>query len=222
MEENLQQLIENKNILLVGNSVEILHHDYGSIIESYDVIVRFGRGMPSTSNRNSIGSRTDVWVSGLLRKGNRKNFPDAIPLINRCRIDLDGSTDHHFFDYEYIEMFSDDELKEVFKEFGYKNKDKWSPRPSQGFMALLYFTRKMMVWKSLTIIGFDFFAKKLNFKVGEAKPSSWHMPTNTISKLPHSAKTERNFALDLSRNGVIKWIMLSDLKEEAISVVSTR
>ena len=101
MEENLQQLIENKNILLVGNSVEILHHDYGSIIESYDVIVRFGRGMPSTSNRNSIGSRTDVWVSGLLRKGNRKNFPDAIPLINRCRIDLDGSTDHHFFDFSF-------------------------------------------------------------------------------------------------------------------------
>ena len=222
MEINLQQLIENKNILLVGNSVEILQYDYGNTIDSYDVIVRFGRGMPTKENEHAIGARTDIWVSGFLRKNCRPNFPEAIPLINRCRIDLDSNTEHHFFNYEYIEMFSDEELKEVFKEFGYKNKDKWSPRPSQGFMALLYFTRKMKVWKSLTIIGFDFFAKKLNFKVGEAKPSSWHMPTNTISKLPHSAKTERNFALDLSRNGVIKWIMLSDLKEEAISVVSTR
>ena len=222
MEINLQQLIENKNILLVGNSVEILQYDYGNTIESYDAIVRFGRGIPTKENEQAIGSRTDIWVSGFLRKNSRPNFPKAIPLINRCRIDLDSNTEHHFFNYEYIEMFSDEELKEVFKEFGYRNKDKWSPRPSQGFMALLYFTRKMKVWKSLTIIGFDFFAKKLNFKVGEAKPSSWHMPTNTISIIPHSAKTERDFALELSKNGVIKWIMLSDLKEEAISVVSTR
>ena len=222
MESNLQQLIENKNIVLVGNSVEILQYDYGNTIESYDVIVRFGRGMPNLENKNSIGSRTDIWVSGFLRKACRKNFPNAIPLINRCRIDLDSNTDHHWFGYDYIEMFTDEELKEVFKEFNYINKDKWSPRPSKGFMALLYFTRKMMIWKSLTIIGFDFFAKSLPFNVGKAQPNSWHMPENTISKIPHSPQTERELALDLYRNGVIKWIMLSDLKEESISIVSTR
>ena len=78
------------------------------------------------------------------------------------------------------------------------------------------FFKKAWVWKSLTLIGFDFFAKYYPHNVGTAKPQSWHLPQNTATKTPHKGLVEREYALDLKRNGVIKWIILSDLKEEIL------
>ena len=66
MVKNLQKLTEGKRIILVGNSVEILQYEYGDYIESFDTVVRFGRGAPYDYT-TSLGSRTDIWVTGLLR-----------------------------------------------------------------------------------------------------------------------------------------------------------
>ena len=41
MEQNLRRLTENKSIILVGNSVEMLQHDLADYIESFDTVVRF-------------------------------------------------------------------------------------------------------------------------------------------------------------------------------------
>ena len=43
MAKTLQELTQNKRILLVGNSVEILNYNLKDKIESYDTIVRFGQ-----------------------------------------------------------------------------------------------------------------------------------------------------------------------------------
>ena len=209
--------ISGKNIILVGNSVEILEHEYGDIIESYDVIVRFGRGVPRPDMVKAIGKRTDIWVTGLLRQKYAKFFPKAFKLFNRNRIYIDKELPKNRLpDFEYMEMFSDKELLELYKECGYIDGDKYEKRPSAGFITLQYFTRVANDWKSLTLIGFDFFAKTYAEKVGGAKPASWHKPIATIDELPHSITKERDFALSLEELGVIKWIKLSDLTEEDI------
>ena len=56
MEENLRKITEGKHIVLVGNSVEILQHDLADYIESFDTVVRFGNGIPTSDNWDSIGS----------------------------------------------------------------------------------------------------------------------------------------------------------------------
>ena len=116
---------------------------------------------------------------------------------------------------EWLTMFSDEELFEIYDEFGYVNNETLG-RPSNGFIVLLWLIKKAWVWKSLTLIGFDFFAKSAPFKVGEMHPNSWHLPRNTVSEIPHNVPAEKEYALEMSRNGIIKWEILSDLKPEIL------
>ena len=82
MAKTLQELTENKRILLVGNSVEILQYNLKDKIESYDTIVRFGQGIPNNENKDRIGSRTDIWVTGYLRANYYKLVKDSFVLFN--------------------------------------------------------------------------------------------------------------------------------------------
>ena len=47
-------------------------------------------------------------------------------------------------------------------------------------------------------------------------PYSWHMPRNTVGEIPHNVPAEREYALEMKRNGIIKWEILSDLKPEIL------
>ena len=85
MAKTLQELTQNKNILLVGNSVEILQHNLKDKIESYDTIVRFGQGIPNNENKDKIGSRTDIWVTGYLRA----NFQNFLKILLYYLIDVE-------------------------------------------------------------------------------------------------------------------------------------
>ena len=46
--EGIQQFVKNKRVVFVGNSVEIMNHKLASKIDSYDIVVRFGRAMQAT------------------------------------------------------------------------------------------------------------------------------------------------------------------------------
>ena len=211
----------NKNLILVGNSVEILHYQHGKFIDSHDVVMRMGRGLPNPNSledhSKSIGTKTDVWITGFLRANmSQQNRVRKIPikLLNRTRMHMTTPRELEY-DMDHTEMFSDKEILEIYEEFGYKDDSK-EGRPSNGFITLLWLIKKAWVWKSLTLIGFDFFAKYYPIDVGSSKPQSWHLPNNTAKKTPHKGLIEREYALDLKRNGVINWIILSDLKEEIL------
>ena len=213
--------LANKNLILVGNSVEILHYQHGKFIDSHDVVMRMGRGLPNPNSledhSKSIGTKTDVWITGFLRANmSQQNRVRKIPikLLNRTRMHMTTPRELEY-DMDHTEMFSDKEILEIYEEFGYKDDSK-EGRPSNGFITLLWLIKKAWVWKSLTLIGFDFFAKYYPIDVGSSKPQSWHLPNNTAKKTPHKGLIEREYALDLKRNGVINWIILSDLKEEVL------
>ena len=213
MVKNLQKLTEGKRIILVGNSVEILQYQYGDYIESFDTIVRFGRGAPY-DYKTSLGSRTDIWVTGYLRV-NARHFFDCVTLFNRSRIHMNVPPSTKLpEDFEYIDMFSDEEIIDIHKKMGVIPNNPVGWRPSQGFMAILFFLLKCEC-KSITLIGFDFFSKKLPFKTGQDNPSSWHMPVNTQKAGVHSNK-EKELVLDMRNQGLIEWKILSDLEEEIL------
>ena len=109
MVKDLQRLTKDKRLILVGNSVEILQYQYGDYIESFDTIVRFGRGAPY-DYKTSLGSRTDIWVTGYLRV-NARHFFDCVTLFNRSRIHMNVAPSTKLpKDFEYIDMFSDEEI----------------------------------------------------------------------------------------------------------------
>ena len=215
MVKNLQKLTEGKRIILGGNSVEILQYEYGDYIESFDTVVRFGRGAPYDYT-TSLGSRTDIWVTGFLRVNARKFF-NCLTLFNRSRIHMDKpSTTTLPDDFKYIDMFSDEEIIDIHKNLGVIPNNPVGWRPSQGFIAILFFLRKCKC-ESITLIGFDFFSKSLPFKTGEDHPSSWHMPISTVKINPHNPK-EKELVLEMRDKGIIEWIILSDLKKEFLNL----
>ena len=59
-------------------------------------------------------------------------------------------------EYEHTVMFSDKEILEINKNLGVVEGTPLGWRPSAGFSAILFFIRKCN-YKSLTLIGFDFF-----------------------------------------------------------------
>ena len=217
--ETVLDLLKNKNIVLVGNSVEILNYEKGEFIDSHDIVIRMGRGVPFPRHYERIGKRTDIWCTGFLRAEQMMKRPELkeVPkLLNRTRINLNSARElGNGLDDEYHTMWSDEELLGLYEEFGYVNNETLG-RPSNGFIVLLWLIKKAWVWKSLTLIGFDFFAKKAPFKVGAAYPNSWHLPRNSVDEIPHNVPAEREYALEMSRNGVIKWEILSDLKSEIL------
>ena len=216
MEKTLHKITKGKRIILVGNSVEMLQHDLADYIESFDTVVRFGNGIPKIENWDSIGKRTDIWVTGFLRYKKRRFFPKNIPvLFNRSRIHLDIIPDH-YPNYEVIEMFSDKEMMKVFDLVGAKNGETNGQRPSAGFITIQYFLQKIN-FSSLTLVGFDFFSKSLSITAGFANPYSWHIPVNSQSYNPH-ALNEKEIVVDLYERGVIDWKILSDLNQASLDL----
>lgn len=213
METNLQKVTEGKRLILVGNSVEILQYQYGDYIESFDTVVRFGRGMPY-DYKSSLGKRTDIWVTGFLRVNCRKFF-NCVNLLNRSRIHMNKPPKEKIpEDFEYIDMFSDEEIIDIHKTLGVIPNEPVGWRPSQGFVAILFFLRKCNC-KSITLIGFDFFSKKLPFKTGQNNPTSWHMPVSS-QKIEIHSKKEKELVLEMRDRGLLEWKILSDLKEEIL------
>ena len=48
MVESIKELVKDKSIIFVGNSVEIMHYEHADFIDSHDIVVRFGRAMEAT------------------------------------------------------------------------------------------------------------------------------------------------------------------------------
>ncbi len=216
---HIVEKLKNKNVVLVGNSIEILNYEKADFIDSHDIVIRMGKGIPRERHYEFIGKRTDIWAAGFLRAeqiSERPELKDVPKLLNRTRINLNSERDlPRDLAKDFHTMWTDKELFEIYEEFGYSNNAVLG-RPSNGFIVLLWLIKKAWVWKSLTIVGFDFFAKKAPFKVGEAYPNSWHLPRNTVDEICHNVPAEREYALEMSRNGIIKWEILSDLKEEIL------
>ena len=68
MVESIQEFVKNKRVVFIGNSVEIMNYKLADKINSYDIVVRFGRAMQVNKlQEESIGTKVDIWVTGQFR-----------------------------------------------------------------------------------------------------------------------------------------------------------
>ena len=198
MVESIQQFVKDKRIIFVGNSVEIMNHNLAEFIDEYDIVVRFGRAIEANDlQEKSLGTKCDIWITGQFRAPSYNNvkkeftsgkFKNTKVLINRCRGNLKLKDwileDRLPKDFpEYIQMYSDNELVNIMKEFDKDLLGVNDYRPSAGFISLIWFINKIKTYKSIDLIGFDFFAKSVDKrpkdkrgKVSNCNPHSWHMP----------------------------------------------
>ena len=233
MVESIQQFVKDKRIIFVGNSVEIMNHKLAEFIDKYDIVVRFGRAIEANDlQEESIGTKCDIWITGQFRAPSFNNvkeefetgkFKNTKILVNRSRGNLKLKDwileDRLPKDFpEYTEMYSDKELIDIMKEFDKDLLDTNEYRPSAGFISLLWFIDKIKTYKSIDLIGFDFFAKTINKrprdkrgKVSNCNPHSWHLPVYVLNRPAHDKIMEQQYVSSLQKRGIINWHMLSDL-----------
>jgi len=237
MVQSVRELVKDKSIIFVGNSVEIMHHKYGDFIDSHDIVVRFGRAMEATPKQEeSIGKKCDIWVTGQFRapvyKTLRKEFEsgrwkNTKILINRCRGNLQLKNwdfeDHLPEGMKYEQMYTDQELIDIMKAFNKDILKLQNLRPSAGFITILWFINKVKTYKSISLIGFDFFAKSINERgmdkqgtESNCDPHSWHMPIYMRTHSAHDMDLEQEYMSFLERKGLFTWHVLSDLSETDI------
>jgi hypothetical protein len=236
MVESIRNLVKNKRVIFVGNSVEIMNYKLADKINSYDIVVRFGRAIEANKlQEESLGTKVDIWVTGQFRapcyvklkeEFKTGKFKDVEILVNRCRGNLQLK-DWIFEDrlpkgMPYTQMYSDEEIVSLMKGF---DKDMYGDdlRPSAGFITILWFINKIKTYKSLDLVGFDFFAKTVKNRrkdkqgfLSKCDPHSWHLPVYLLDTSAHDMDLEQQYVSFLQRNGRLKWHVLSDLKEEKV------
>jgi len=235
----MKDFVKNKSVILVGNSVEIMEYDLKEYIDSFDIVVHFGKAIGRNKRQTmSLGSKTDVWITGLFRAPMWKyefrngKYKNTKIILNKCRRFIDYPLTpkqiKNIPNFEYIDMFSDKELRDIYDVFGF-GEDNESPtgewvtgglkRPSIGFLSILYFIRKVKIYKSLHIIGFDFFSKSTNKIRPGCKiptPHSWHLPLYTVPEGSHNTNIEQKYVSKLDEENKLKWHILSNLDLETI------
>jgi hypothetical protein len=180
---------QNKRVLIVGNSVSLFSKPYGEFIDSFDVVVRLGKGYPWPEFKEHLGSKIDVWVLSILRANHYKDFKDApYKVLNISQISVydkekTTTTVSKYFYEEDFQIYKDyflmGDLKRTRQliKSAYGNIDV-KQRASQGALTLAYFTNIIRSYKELHVIGFDFFEGKLQYELkGEVNEvSSFHLP----------------------------------------------
>lgn len=171
-------LCNDKHVVLVGNSVEGFNKKQGKDIDSFDVVVRFGKGVPD-GHEEYIGSRTDIWSTGSFRAPMRSYYPDNIPVLYNSDY---FQTKKEPPSYEHIPMFDKKEMAVInnLYDSSFTPRSTEKKRISIGVLTALYFCVKVNTFASLTFINFDFFSKTIKFKNKaedrETKATSWHLP----------------------------------------------
>tara|TARA_B100000287_G_scaffold148122_1_gene139831 strand:+ start:3681 stop:4490 length:810 start_codon:yes stop_codon:yes gene_type:complete len=243
----IQNLVKDKRVIIVGNSVEMMKHEYGDFIDSFDIVVHLGAAITRGKKfYKHLGSRTDIWATGTFRfdcywdceedfiSG---RYKDTMVLFNRARtkllnVDAIAHFENQLPQIPRKDMFCDVELINLLDEFNYLDGfgdgyrgPKNGMRPSGGFITILYFIRKVQTYKSLDIIGFDFFRKttdvyrkKPNDETKGAVPFSWYMPMRsaTTGSHPHNKTLEFDYVKKLEKENKINWNVLTDLKDKVV------
>jgi len=238
MVEDIRDFVRNKKIIFVGNSVEIMKHKLADTIDAYDIVVKFGRALQATKEqKESLGHRCDIWVTGQFRAPCYNNvkdvwdkdFKNTKVILNRCRGNfrlkdwiLEDRLPKDF--PKYTEMYTDQQLVDIMKMF---DKDLYNPnhdRPSAGFITLMWFVNEVKTYKSIDLIGFDFFAKTVSTpglrdkrgRLSATDPHSWHLPCYVMAKSAHDKDLEQQYVSFLERRGDVNWMVLSDLKSKSL------
>jgi hypothetical protein len=153
------------DVLLVGNSSNLIGRTYGSFIDSFDSVIRFNGANPFRHPK-ALGIKTDYWSFStmVLAQYQQWRIPGAVPMCLNMRITYPA----HVPDAIMNDM---DTYNDLIDGYGHM-------RPSTGLITAHYVSRK---WDcNVSCIGFDFF-----------KSDTWYRGSN--EHIPHDGEREQAY-----------------------------
>jgi hypothetical protein len=211
--ETIKKLCKNKRILLVGNSIQSLSKKQGQLIDSFDVVVRFGKGHPK-GYEECLGTKTNIWTTGMFRATMRDMYPeDAEVLFSPSFFTKEAEAPN----YPHTVMYTQEEIESLNNKY-IKTKTPGSTknkRLSIGALTAFYLCNKIDNFATLNFINFDFFSKGVPMLSGEQKQmvvsTSWHLPLPAYKYIDTKNMLENHPAHDsLAEKALITDLLLKD------------
>lgn len=200
--------LHGKSVAVVGNGSSLFMDVKGVEIDSHDVVIRFGKGVPDDFNAPHVGRRTDMWCFTSFRADPRafRKMNPKFAFYSLAQIGLykpntnlaipDAFVDGSLQIYEDFGLLGTKEDHLAWAKVIYKNNFK-EVRPSQGMIFLQFMRRKLSSFGRVTLYGFDFFESQFDMK---GKPTaSWHCPIlrDGVKEVPHDVEAEKTFVNNL-------------------------
>lgn len=202
----LRATVAGKRVLMVGNSTTMFSKKYGELIDSYDFVVRFGKGIPYKEYGEYLGTKTDLWFFGTGRAGMLKDWKKVpFKLFTMAQINIYNPDRHEYAVHRdmmdgtiqaYRDFFCAGTTKDALAASTEINGDEAGARISQGAQCIHYFANHIKTYKSIDLIGFDFFESGFTYNYDTDNPrvprnqlsTSWHMPlvSKAYNENPHS------------------------------------
>lgn len=225
---------QDKRVLILGNSVSLFNKPCGEFIDSFDVVVRMGKGYPWPEFKEHLGEKTDVWVLSILRANHYTDFKDTpYKILNISQISIydkerTTTTISKYFYENDFEIYKDyflmgdiSQTKKLIKS-AYGKVD-INQRASQGALTLAYFTNIIRSYKELHVFGFDFFEGKVRYDLkGEVNEvSSFHLPVPSYkgsNSNPHAGlytkgHPDKDYIMGLAEKGKIIFHKMDDIDQ---------
>ena len=142
-----------KSIAVVGNAGNLLDQQDGSIIDSYDIVIRLNSFIINNQLYNHTGKKTDIWCNAMHHKVPDKEDIDHLSIICPLPLNID----------KYLQRYGATDRQMLNK---YKNRTLFIPElyfakllqhlvnPSTG-IAMLYWLKRERL--KFDIFGFSFF-----------------------------------------------------------------
>ena len=144
--DSIKSFCLDKKIIIVGNSSRLFNHNYGRLIDSYDIVVRINRGYQQGNlYTKMIGSKTTILSVGVksasfamqIIAGNPFTYILS-PIIFSDKLQLPNVYDIAPNDYRNLHTALDNN------------------KPSTGISTYNFFN-KLNNFRRLDLVGFDFF-----------------------------------------------------------------
>jgi SAM-dependent methyltransferase len=148
--------MKKSKIILVGNGPSILEHEYGQLIDSYDVVVRFNWYHTKGFEKHT-GVKTNVWVTTIFDVPRSKFEYDHV-IYHSWGRNIDNDKNYLKFKERFNTFDKLDYVPIVDEIQQYTNNKKYKTY-STGALILWQYLKK---YETVDIIGFDWWSKSEN------------------------------------------------------------
>jgi len=153
-------------VIIVGNSPNVLKNEYGSLIDSYDIVIRINKCVTKNYEKY-VGSKTDIWAT---THNSAKwygedyipnNYKNIAQIWKRTPSTKLISLPKHLQSIPSLQMFKSDFYRSQINKNAktYINESKFISEPCTGLLTILTATT---FYKNISIYGFSFFNESNN------------------------------------------------------------
>ena len=211
LKNNQEKNQEKKNrIIIVGNAPNNLDNEFGKLIDSYDIIIRFNEFIIKDYEKY-VGTKTTIWVindlvaidllnkyESWLKKNKHIKIIIVIPYRTnepekyyKQRYDLINDFYNKSNINNKLDFINKDFVKKIQEKYEFNNT--W---PSTGLITILYFIE---YYKDINITGFNFFKKH-----NESDSIHYY---NSNDSCNHNGEKEKYIINELLLRKIIKKIL---------------